>query len=409
METVKLKKYAELLVRAGGNVQKGQLVVIQCAVDHAPFARLAQTCAYDAGASEVVIDWIDDFSTREKYFRAADGVFDVFPSWIVARLKEHDDRGAVYLAIPSSDPDLLNGADAGRIRRATVARQTATKTHSELTMTHARRWSVAAVPSVPWARKVFPRLPEEEAVESLWAHILKSARADGDDPIKDWETHGNNFKKRVAYLNQQAFKALRFTNALGTNLTVGLVKGHIWTGGRIKAQDGIDFFPNLPTEEIFTMPDRTGTEGRVVASMPLSYQGNLIEGFEMTFKEGRAVSWRADQNQAALDDIIQMDEGSHYLGEVALVAHSSPIAQMNTLFYKTLFDENASCHLALGKAYPTCLEGGVKMTEAERDAAGVNDSLLHVDFMFGTSDTRVAGIGGDGGETVFFDGGEFVV
>ncbi|MCL2405821.1 MAG: aminopeptidase [Defluviitaleaceae bacterium] len=408
MNKERLMKYAELLVRAGGNVQKGQPVVISCSVDDAYFGRMVQGCAYDVGASEVIMEWSDGPTTRAKYLHGSDELFDTFPQWTVDKLKYNNDRGAVYLRVDSSDPDLLAGVDPSRIKRATKASMAATREHSALLMSNARRWSICAVPSPAWAKKVFPDLPEAEAIDRLWGHILKGARADGADPIADWETHKQNFVKRVDYLNKKAFKSLRITTGIGTDITLGLVKNHIWVGGGDMGKDGVPFFPNLPTEEIFTMPDRNQADGRVVASMPLSYQGRLIEGFEMTFKNGRVESYSASKNQEALASIIEMDEGARRLGEVALVANSSPIGQMKTLFYNTLFDENASAHLALGKAYPNNMAGGADMTVEERVAAGCNDSLLHVDFMFGTQDMQVVGISEDGSETVFLQDGEFI-
>ena len=408
MNKDRLMKYAELLVRAGGNVQKGQPVVVSVSVDDACFGRMVQNCAYDAGASEVIMDWNDGLSTRARYLRGSDELFDTFPQWIVDKLKYNDDRGAVYLSIISSDPDLLAGVDPSRIMRSTKVSRVATKAHSELLMSNGRRWSICAVPSPAWAKKVFPDLSEAEAIERLWGHILKGARADGDNPIADWEAHKQNFVKWVDYLNKKAFKALRITTGIGTDITLGLVKNHVWVGGGDMGKDGIPFFPNLPTEEIFTMPDRNKADGRVVASMPLSYQGSLIEGFEMTFENGRVESYSAEKNQETLASIIEMDEGARRLGEVALVANSSPIGQMKTLFYNTLFDENAAAHLALGKAYPNNMAGGDDMTPEELAANGYNESLLHVDFMFGTADMRVIGIAEDGSETVFLDNGEFV-
>jgi aminopeptidase len=409
MEEARLKKYAELLVKAGGNVQKGQPVIIGVSVDDAAFARLAQMYAYEAGASEVIMDWADDASTRMHYLHAADTCFDEYAQWRVDRLKHYDDRGVVYLRISSSDPDLLNGVDKDRIKRYTKVSNAATKEHSKLTMSNAVRWSIIALPSLAWAKKVFPELPEAEAMDALWAHILRGARADGENPIHDWAKHKANFEERLNYLNGKAFKSLRFINDLGTDFTIGLPEGHIWKGGGDTAQDGVDFFPNLPTEEIFTAPHRACANGRVVASMPLSYQGNLIEDFELTFKDGRAVSWRASKNEDVLTSIIEMDEGAHYLGEVALVSNNSPIAQMNTLFYRTLFDENASCHLALGKAYPDTVRGGSDMNDGQLAAAGVNDSLVHVDFMFGTADMLITGYTAKGAEEIFFKDGEFLI
>ena len=408
MDKQKLKKYAELLVRSGGNVQKGQPVVISSDVNDADFARTVMECAYDTGASEVVIDWRDEISTRTKYLRASNEIFDIYPQWCVDRFKFYDDRGAVYLHILSSDPDLLKGVEPDRIRRYTKASRQGTKAHSARTMSNELRWSLLAVPSPKWAAKVFPNLSVEEAVESLWNVILKGARADGDNPVEDWAAHRKTFEKRKTYLNEKQFSALRFTNGLGTNIVVGLPKNHVWQGGGDVGQDGIPFFPNQPTEEIFTAPKRDDVNGKVVASMPLSYQGSLIENFWIEFKDGKAVNYSASANEIVLKNIIEMDEGSSCLGEVAIVADSSPISTMNVLFYNTLFDENASSHFALGKAYPDCIKGGNDMSEEELAKAGINDSLLHVDFMFGTADMHVAGIEKDGTETVIMENGELL-
>ena len=408
MNNAHLKKYANLLVRAGGNVQKGQLVVIYSDVSDADFARMVMDCAYDAGASDVAIIWSCDICSRTKYLRAADSVFDTFPQWMVDRYKYFDDKNAVYLSIISSDPDLYAGVDTNRLMRFAKASKSATKDHMNLLMKSELRWSVCALPSPAWAKKVFPDMPESEALDLLMGFILKAARADGSDPIAEWEEHQANFVKRLDYLNKQQFSSLHITTGLGTDLTVGLVKNHRWTGGSSIDKDGLPFFSNIPTEEVFTMPDCNLADGVVVASMPLSYQGNLIEDFKIEFKNGRITDYQANKNREILTNIIEMDEGASHLGEVAIVANSSPISQMSVLFYNTLFDENASSHLALGKAYPKNIEGGNSMTAEELTVAGANDSLVHVDFMFGTTDMRIAGINQDGSETVFFDNGEFI-
>ena len=408
MTELKLKKYAELLVRVGGNVKAGQPVVISCDIENAKIAHLAQECAYDAGASEVTIDWTDDVSDRTKYLRAASEVFDDFPDWRVDRFKYLNDKGTAYLRIESSDPDLLNGVDPDRIRRfMKISRQKA-KEHSVRLMSGELRWSIIAVPSPKWALKVFPNLDENKAVEALWDAILKGARADGDNPVADWDKHCKTFVSRIDYLNKKQFVALRFKNSLGTDVTVGLPKNHVWVGGGSTSKDGVDFRPNIPTEEIFTAPDRNNVNGTVVASMPLSYQGSLIEDFSFTFKDGKVVEYKAKNGLEMLKNIIETDEGAQYLGEVALVANSSPISQMNVLFYNTLFDENASSHFALGKAYPKCVKGGTDMSEEELLKAGVNDSLIHADFMFGTADMSVIGVDADGNETVVMGNGELV-
>ena len=404
-----LKKYANLFVRAGGNVQKGQLVIISCAVDAAYFGRLVRDAAYEAGASEVNIDWIDETTTRARYLHGAPEIFDVYEDWRVQKLKTQDDKGAVYLHIVSSDPDNLAGVEPDRLRRFSIAAQTATKEHSALTMSSTLRWSIVAIPSPKWAKKVFPGLTEADAIDKLWELIIKAARADGADPVADWQKHDATFARLIEYLNGQNFASLRFKTGIGSDFTVGLVQNHVWDGGSDADKQGIRFFPNIPTEEIFTMPHREKAEGRVVASMPLSHQGNLIEGFEMTFKDGKVVGYKADKNQETLKNIIEMDEGAARLGEVALVANSSPIGQMNTLFYNTLFDENASAHLALGKAYPKNMKDGDNMSTEELVAKGGNDSLTHVDFMFGTADMSITGIKADGTEVLFFENGEYIV
>ena len=404
-----LKKYAELLVKAGGNIQKGQLVIIGCQVDNAVFGRLVCDYAYQAGAGEVRIEWTDDHTNRAYYLHGDDSIFDQFADWRVDKLKEQDDRGAVYLHIASGNPDNLKGVDPSRLRRANKVSQQKTKDHSALMMSSTLRWSIVATPSVAWATKVFPDQTPEKAVESLWALIIKAARADGEDPIADWKRHDETFTSRVNYLNDQQFASLHITTGIGSDFTLGLVENHVWEGGSDTDRDGVRFFPNIPTEEIFTMPHRDKAEGRVVASMPLSYQGNLIEGFEFTFKDGKVVDYKADKNQETLKNMVEMDEGATRLGEIAIVANSSPIGQMNTLFYNTLFDENASAHLALGKAYPKNMQGGDDLTVEELTAKGGNDSLIHVDFMFGTKDMSITGIKKDGTKVEFFKDGEFVI
>jgi len=409
MNEAKLKKYANLFVHAGGNVQKGQLVMISCPVDAAYFGRLVRDSAYEAGACEVRIDWIDETTTRALFLNGADEVFDVYPEWRVEKLKEQDDRGAVYLHIDSSDPDNLAGVNPDRLRRFSIVASTATKPHAMLTMSGFLRWSIVAIPSPKWAKKVFPNLSEAEAMEKLWDYILKCARADGADPVADWHAHDQTFAKRMKYMNEQNFASLRFTTGIGSDFTLGLVENHVWDGGSSPDKEGIRFFANIPTEEIFTMPHREKAEGRVVASMPLSYQGNLIENFEFTFQDGKVVDYKAEKNREVLANIFAMDDGAPRLGEVALVANSSPIGQLKTLFYNTLFDENASAHLAFGKSYPTTMKDGEKLSTEELVAKGGNDSLTHVDFMFGTADMKISGIKADGSEVVFFDEGEFII
>jgi aminopeptidase len=320
----------------------------------------------------------------------------------------YDARQTVYLHVDSDDPDLLAGVEEDRLRRNTISRSRALAVHRNNTMSNRVRWSIAGFPSDKWAAKVFPGLPAGEAEERLWRAILKASRADGDNPVEDWRRHNGNFKAREDYLNKKSFACLKYKNALGTDLVIELPKGHIWMGGREMDKQGRYFNPNIPTEEIFTLPKRTGVNGRVVSSMPFSYNGNLIEGFEFTFRNGRVVDYKAKKNEAVLKGLLDNDEGARYLGEVSLVPFDSPINKQGLLYYTTLFDEYASCHLALGKAYPANLAGSEAMTPGELLDAGVNDSLVHEDFMIGSEDLSITGVEADGTETPVFVNGNFV-
>ena len=407
---VNLKNYAKLLVHAG-NVQKGQTVVIISSIYNAFFAHMVMESSYDAGACEVTIWWDDDYTLRTKYMRASDQVFDTYPQWNADRYKYYDDKCAVYLHIHSPDPNLLASVSIDRLNRASLVTNIANKPHMDLIMKGDIRWSVLALPNAAWTKTVFPKLAEQnitEAIIKLLELIMKASRADGDNPIDDWKKHRQNFENKVSYLNKQKFHNLRITTGLGTNIVIGLVYDHIWVGGGIKDKKGLYYFPNIPTEEVFTMPDKNNVFGKVVASKPLSYQGILIEGIELEFVDGVVTNFNATKNREVLADIINHDDGAKRLGEIAIVANSSPINQMGVLFYNTLFDENASSHLALGKAYPKNIKDGTQMTQEQLSKLGVNNSLIHVDFMFGTADMQITGIKADDSEVVFFKNGEFV-
>ncbi|MDR3206888.1 MAG: aminopeptidase [Oscillospiraceae bacterium] len=397
--------YAALLISHGVRLQPGQPLVLSASVENYPFARLVAEKAYEAGAREVHLLWGDDEISRLTYLRAADEVFTTFPGWRKQLYEEFDALNAAYLRVESSDPEALKEADPARLRAFSICAQTALKEHSERLMADRLVWGIGAVPSGAWARKVFPGLPEAEAVERLWAAILKASRADGPDPAAAWEAHDAALSRRAARLNQNQFAALRFQNGLGTDLTIPLPDHHIWEGGAATAPDGRSFFPNIPTEEIFTAPHRLGASGHVVSALPLSYQGQLIEGIELTFQDGLVIAHKAAKNQAALENLLGIDEGARRLGEVALVPADSPIAVQKLLYYNTLFDENAACHIALGRAYPNCIKDGVNLSEKERTQRGLNDSLTHVDMMIGTEDLSIRGIRPDGtAEPVFIDG-----
>jgi aminopeptidase len=407
MKDMRLEKYAQLVIRTGVNIQKDQILVINSPIECAPFTRMLAQNAYQEGARDVVIYWSDELFSRIRYMNAPEVVFDEFPQWKKEFYLSYVRQGAAFLSISASDPELLKGVNTERISRAQKTSNIALKEYRESRMKNDVSWCVVSVPTKSWAIKVFPDVSEDEAVNQLWMAILKSVRADVNDPVAAWENHKNKLRKTADFLNSNNFKFLRYKNTLGTDMQVELPKGHIWNGGSTDTIGGVEFIANLPTEEVFTLPKKTGVNGTVVSSKPLNYQGNLIDDFSLTFKDGRIVDFSAKQGYEILKGLIRIDEGSHYLGEVALVPYNSPISNSNILFFNTLFDENASCHLAIGKAYPGCLKDGKNMSEVELEKSGVNDSLVHVDFMIGTSDLEIIGVTSNGQEVPVFENGNF--
>jgi aminopeptidase len=402
-----LKKYAELAVRAGVNLQNNQLLIIHSDIQNATFARLIQTAAYEAGASNVFIDWTDEQSTKEFYLNAADSAIDHFPDWQAARFKEWDDAGAAYIHIISENLDVLKEVSTERISRFQKISRTKLRDYYEKIRSHEVRWCLLAVPHVVWATKVFPKLSKEEALQSLWKLILQGSRSDGKNPTKDWENHNRAFESRKKILNESQFEALHFTNSRGTNLLVGLPKNHLYIGGGVIDKNGIPFFPNIPTEEIFTAPHKNKVNGKLVGTKPLIYGGSVIDDFYLTFKDGRITDYYAAKGQEVLQNLIETDEGSHYLGEIALVSNKSPLSQADTHFYNTLFDENTACHIGIGNASPSNIQNGSDQSEEELKAAGLNTSLLLVNVTFGTEEMKVVGIKEGGTEVLLMKDGDF--
>ena len=401
----KLREYARLLVRVGVNVQEGQRLVLSSPVDCAFFARLCAEEAYQAGCEEVVMNWSDDAMTRMKYLHAKDGVFDTVPSWRRHFFNDHAQEGAAYLAISATDPENLKGVNPERLVRSQRASGEALKIFDDLQMSSAFPWCIASIPIPTWAEKVFPN--QETAMEGLWEAIFRAVRISGDGKaVERWREHLATLRRRTEKLNALRFRSLRYTNALGTNLTVELPEGHIWEAGDDVTGTGQTFIANIPTEEIFTSPLRTGVNGVVYSAMPLSHDGNVIDKFHFVVRAGRIEEAHAEQGDAALQAAISVDEGARYFGEVALVPYDSPISNQRLLFYNTLFDENAACHIAFGEAYP-CIEGGRSMTKEERKERGLNDSITHVDFMVGTPDLSIIGTTPDGKEVPVFVDGNF--
>ncbi|HVJ48520.1 aminopeptidase [Desulfitobacterium sp.] len=404
-----LEKYARLILKTGLNLRKNQTLLINSPIECAPITRLIAEVALREGARDVKIVWNDELFAKIRFTYAAEEVFDEFPDWQKDMYMSYLRRGAAILSIAANDPELMKDVDPVRMMKAQKASSTGMKEYREQLMSNRNVWCIISIPTASWAKKVFPQLTEVEGIEELWKAILKTVRVDQADPIEAWKIHKINLKQRMDYLNAQGLKSLHYQNSLGTDLTIELPDGHLWLGGSEFTPDGIEFVANMPTEEVFTLPKKTGVVGKAVSSMPLNYNGSLIEDFSLTFKEGRIIDYSAEKGYESLKSLIETDEGSHYLGEVALVPYDSPISNSKIMFYNTLFDENASCHLAIGKAYPVCLKGGDALCSEELEKEGVNDSLLHEDFMIGTADLEITGVTKDGREISIFEKGNFVI
>ena len=405
----KLSEYADLLVRVGLNVQKGQPLVISSPVECAYFARMCAQKAYDAGCREVVMNWHDDALGRMKYLYADEAVFDEVPLWRRHFFNDYALEGAAYLAISASDPENLKGVDSRRLVRAQQASGLALREFDRLQMCSGFPWCIASVPIPSWAKTVFPDTGEEEAMEKLWDAIFAAVRISGDGRcVEKWQEHLATLEGRMKRLNELNFRSLHYTNSLGTDLTVELPEGHIWEAGNDRTLSGQEFIANIPTEELFTSPLKTGVNGVVYASMPLVNDGNIINGFHFVVRDGKITEVHAEQGEEFLKAAVSVDEGASYFGEVALVPYDSPISNQKILYYNTLFDENAACHIAFGEAYP-CLKGGQQMSKDELKARGLNQSITHVDFMVGTADLSIVGTTHDGREVPVFVQGNFAI
>jgi aminopeptidase len=405
-----LQKYAELAVRTGVNVQNGQLLVISASVDCAYFARMCVAEAYKAGAGEVLVNWGDEAVTKLAYQNESTETLTHIAPWKIEQKKNCIDQKCCFLYIESATPGLLADIDGKKLQAARMARETAFEPFEYYTMGSFGQWSIVAIPTAGWAKKVFPDQPEDQALEALWNAVCGSVRISEDnDPVAEWQQHNHDLSRNCALLNRHNFKSLHFTNALGTDLTVELVKDHIWAGGCETAKNGAVFNPNMPTEEAFTMPYKFGVNGRVYATKPLVYQGKMIENFYLDFEEGKVVNFHAEKEEDTLKNMIGFDEGSCYLGEVALIPYDSPISKLGILFLNTLFDENASCHLALGMSYPDTVKNGTELKREELNRIGSNYSKIHCDFMFGSEDMNIVGMAQDGKEVSVFQNGNFTI
>lgn len=386
-----IKNYSKLAVKMGVNIQKDDLLVINSPIETADFARLMAEEAYALGAKDVVIHYGDQKFTKIKLQNSSiETILDV-PEWLAESYNYYARKGAAFISISASDPDGLKGVSVEKIGSYQRGRSLALKEYYESTMANKCRWCVLSMPTTAWAKKVFPEDSENIAIEKLSNAIASATRIDTEDPIEEWNIHNTTLRQKIAFLNNSNFKSLYIKNSKGTDLVVELPNGHIWAGGSEEDTNGVTFNANMPTEEVFTLPKKTGVNGIVYSSKPLSYGGNLINNFSLTFKDGKVIDFTAEEGYDILKQLLDSDEGAKYLGEVALVPWDSPISNSKLIFFNTLFDENAACHLALGRAYP-CLKDADKLTRKELNSLGVNDSLIHVDFMIGTKDLNITAL-----------------
>ena len=406
MKKALLKNYAELLVKMGVNVQKGQELNVYASIDQVPLVTEVVKWAYKVGAKKVNVEWgCQEVSKLHYKYRSVETLSTV-ENWEVEKMKHRVEALPARLLIVSDDPDGMKGVDQKKIAMSRRATYPIMKPFIDQ-IENKEQWCIAGASSSKWAKKVFPHLSKSKAVEALWDAIFTSSRVDGH-AIENWEKHNDNLTKKCDYLNSLKLKELRYTSSNGTNLKVGLIENAVFMGGNEKALgSNIIFNPNIPSEEIFTTPKKGLAEGIVYSAKPLSYQGQLIENFSVRFENGKAVEVKAEKGEELLKEMISMDETAGYFGEVALIAYDSPINNTGLLFFETLYDENASCHLALGRGFSNCIKDYEKYTKEEIDEMGINDSMIHVDFMIGSKDMSIVGITSSGEEIQIFKDGNW--
>lgn len=402
-----LIKYASLAVNIGVNIQKDNILVISSPIETAEFARLITEEAYKSGAKDVIVHYGDQKLTKIKLENSSLETISNIPEWQAESYNYYARQEACFISISASDPDGLKGVPVEKIGASQKARTSALKEYFDNSMSNKCRWCVLSVPTLSWAKKVFPKVSDDEAMESLWDVIFKTVRVDTENPVNAWKKHNAYLEEKIKFMNNNNFKSVHLKSANGTDLNIELPEGHIWAGGSEGDVNGIPFNANIPTEEVFTLPKKTGVNGIVYSSKPLSYGGNLIDNFSITFKDGKAIDFTAETGYDVLKQMLESDEGAKYLGEVAFVPYNSPISNSKLIFFNTLFDENAACHLAFGRAYESCVKDADKYSEEELEKIGVNNSIIHVDFMIGTSDLEVTGINENGKTIQIFSNGNW--
>ncbi len=402
-------KFAELAVRVGANLQQGQEMLIRCDVSCQEFARMIAEKAYQFGAKRVHIMWADEKLSRLGYDYVSTEELSTIPQHQIDNMGYYVDHNCCCVSISAGNPNIYKGVDPDKLAKVSMASRLALHKFFDATMSNKIHWTIVSVPTEGWAKTIFPDDTTEVAIDKLWDNIAIAMRLNEEDPTKAWFDHIAMLKARATILNNHNFDYLHLTASNGTDLKVGLATEHIWLAAREEGQDGIEFTANMPTEEIFTAPHNRNVNGVVYNALPLVNNGNIIDDFCLTFKDGRVVDYKAGVGEQVLKGIIDSDEGSTSIGEVALIDKFSPIAQSGILFYNTMFDENASCHLALGKAYPTTVKGGNDMTTEQLEEHGVNRSVVHVDFMIGTKDFHIEGVKADGSRVLLMDNGEWQI
>ncbi|MCX5773780.1 MAG: aminopeptidase [Fusobacteria bacterium] len=404
-----LEKYAEITLKVGINLQKGQTLIIRAIIENAQLVRVLVKKAYELGAGNVIVDYSDEKVAKIKAEIAPEEALSFAPSYVYDAFEKFAKEGAAFLSISSSNPDLFAGCEGKRVAQMSKSVAVAMQGFREHLKKGSVSWNIIAAASPEWATKVYPKLKVEDAVEKLWKDIFKIARVDQENPIKAWDEHISRIQKNLAYLNSKKFKKLHYTASNGTDIILELPEKHLWQGGAIRSTKGVDYVPNIPTEEVFTLPSKNGVDGIVYGSKPLNYNGNLIDQFWLKFEKGKIVEYDAKIGKEALANMITLDEFACFLGEVALVPYSSPISDLNTIFYNILIDENASCHFAVGSAYPMNVVGGTEMNADQLKEAGANLSMQHVDFMIGTSDLSIDGELQSGETITIFKNGDFAI
>ncbi len=408
MNKTQLRRYAKLLAKTGINVKKGQWVMVTAELDQPEFVEMVVEELYRAGAGKVTVEWAHQPLQKLHYKYAKEDVLKKIEKWEIEKLELRKKELPAMLYLESEDPDGLSGVDQEKFTSVRMARTKVIKPYRDA-MENKYQWCIAAVPGKTWAKKVFPGLMVNTAVEKLWDAILVASRADGSDPVREWARHNDELAQRCDKLNRLKLVSLEYRSGNGTDLKVGLIEGSSFKGGGEETIGGAYFNPNIPSEEIFISPKAGSAEGIVYSTKPLSYQGELIENFSVRFEGGKAVEVKAEKNCHLLEKMIAMDEGAAMLGECALIAYDSPINNAGILFYNTLFDENASCHLALGRGFNECLNGFETMSPEEIKAKGINDSMIHVDFMIGSADLDVVGVTKNGERVQIFKAGNWAI